>query len=439
MRDLLEAGDDHEDILDRILARYRRTPLGRHPRVTGATAIALLAAAGLAGARLAGPASSPEPLRPSSLTALSIVTTESVGPPSATRIVARYQPSDSRVRIRGVLGPYLAGTQVTAGTAAGDDITVTARPDCRDGASLRASSATYQLAISRVGADGRSFRGTAPASSAPVNWGSAVEQYCWREQAAAGLTVDGVTATADRHRRQLVLNVTLHSRLGTDVSVHVVDIANVDTIAAADSGTLSAGGARALQVRLPLTGCTPPQVPLDAGPPGLTWSVGPVAGDPAAVVTTALSQAQVATIDAVARRACAPPSNTLIRVIHAASVPSSSVVHDPTAVVIDVRLEVRSVASKLILGTDVSGLTSDAQVDFKGVDVRPSEGVTTATVRWHASCLLDPPAVADLPVTLINAAGTARSASVRLDAPALGRVYAAACHLREGSGVSPAS
>jgi hypothetical protein len=100
----------------------------------------------------------------------------------------------------------------------------------------------------------------------------------------------------------------------------VIDIADVATLAAADSGTVRAGEDRVFRVRWPTADCSLSVLPAsnvaeagvvkDLDAPVLTWSVGPIGADPAALFTTVLSPRQLTTIRDSLRLRCESTGRT---------------------------------------------------------------------------------------------------------------------------------
>lgn len=430
-------------VLARIAAASPTGWIDRHRRIVGRAAAALIVAAGLVGTLVALRSSPVEPLSRAAVDGLSIeVPPPALGAPDPRPIVATYRvgskASGMRFTVHGVTGPFIGHSEGrrVVGSAAGQAqlFRVTVRPDCSDPSSLDRTGASYLVALTRRDSGGRSASGRVRVASSTVDWGAAIRQDCWQQRAAGSIQVDGLVAEADPHRGLLDLRVSLRSTLPADSRVRVIDIANVSTIDAADSGILRAGATHPFHVRWPVADCSSPVPPLSTlgAPalgggiaPALAWSVGPVRGDPAAVLTTALSRRQLATIHQALAALCEPPG-TSIRVTGAHALPVNHAVVDHTGVSIAIRLAVTSDAGRVALGEDPRGLTADARVAITHADVRMSHHRATATLVWHAPCSRAESAPPVLPVR-IGGLSAQRGYAVTLSDAKLATTYARAC------------
>jgi hypothetical protein len=199
-----------------------------------------------------------------------------------------------------VVGPLIRSSSGASrgGTDGAESLTVTALPDCTSPASLDRPSERYYLDLTRTGFDGRAEGLRIAAPTDLVDWGAALSRECWRQLASLELTPLTVRATVADGGRLVLLDVTLRNGLGRDVQVQVVDVAEAAALDAADSGVLGQGSQRTFSVRLPVPDCAA-SVPTEL----LSWSVGPVGGDPTAVVSTALSPEQASTVRTAVRAA----------------------------------------------------------------------------------------------------------------------------------------
>ena len=236
---------------------------------------------------------------------------------AARPITATYRVtaarSGSSLRVDGLTGPHLLGSSVRTESrpTARDSslVTVSAVADCRSPSSLAAPSGRYVLVGRLTGLDGTTTRTRRRVPTSTVDWAAAVRQDCWQRVAARGVAVDDVTATPDPDGRGIGLVVRLTSSLSMAVRVGAVDVADVSTLEAAESGTLPAGGSLVLHVRLPIRDCRAGTLLDDsfgiAGRPAvLPWSVGPVGGDAAATFVLALPGATTGVVGEARHRFC---------------------------------------------------------------------------------------------------------------------------------------
>jgi hypothetical protein len=236
---------------------------------------------------------------------------------AARPITATYRVTTSRsgssLRIDGLSGPYLLGSSVrtSRGSTARDSgrVTVSAVADCRSPSSLEAPAGGYLLEGRLTRLDGTTTRVRRRVATSTVDWSAAVRQDCWQRVAARGVAIDHVVAAPDPSGLGIRLVVRLTSSLVMAVRVGAVDVADVSTLEAAESGTLPPGGSLVLHVRLPIRDCRRGPLlddPLGAaGRPALRqWSVGPVGGDAAATFVTGVPDGMTDAVGAARRRLC---------------------------------------------------------------------------------------------------------------------------------------
>jgi hypothetical protein len=410
-------------------------------------AVALLGAAAVLGAVVVS--GRPPPLVPLSSAPLAgvaievsaVTATGSTGP-GVRPIVATYHldttDPDPRISVAGVTGPFIQTSTVRAAPAdvgPYDAVTVTATPDCSSVASLDAGPAPYELTIAERDAHGRSARGRLGQTDPAVDWDSAVRRDCWQAFAQQSLTVEQVRPTLQPSARRVDLDVLLRNGSDRGVTVQVLDIADVATIDAADSGVVPAGAGRWLRVRLPIRDCSSPVLPLTAiepsagaagdavgAQPALAWSIGPEGTDPLALLNTGLSSPQAALVRDAVLRLCRPPATT-VSVTGATVRRAADDQLGPSGVSIAVQLSVHSAVGRLLLGYDQTGLTADARVPTTQATVTLLGRRGRATVVWYPSCTDRVPPV--LPVMIPP---TGRYAVVLRD-PLLAEAYTAACRL----------
>jgi hypothetical protein len=302
-------------------ARHRRLPKGALAVVVVATVVAVAA---VSHQREPGP-----PLS-AAITGLSIQvapqTTRDADSPEVAQIVATYRvrrpASGGRLEVQGVSGPLVRASSASRGpTSAGGTtvVTVTARPDCSSPDSLEVTTGSYVLQVTRAGGADSGSASAIQVTGSPLDWSGAVRQDCWQDFAAQSLRVSGVRADVRPDSPQIDLQVSLHSTLPQDVRVQVVDIADVTTLVAPDAGTVRQGGVRVFRVRLPVPDCASGALPMSTVPsaasgggpePVLEWSLGPVEGEPIALLRTVLSSADRSAVRAAVRRVCARPGTT---------------------------------------------------------------------------------------------------------------------------------
>ena len=237
--------------------------------------------------------------RPAALPALSdaLVTGVSIDvrPPSIDgtpgAIVATYQvaksPTGVRFSVDGVTGPFVRASTIRRTPAAGDVgevFVVSAEPDCSDPASLDAVRSPYLLSMRVAAPNGRSSGGQLHLTGGLVDWDAAVRQDCWQGLMARSLHVEGVRTELHKAARRVDLSVSLRNSSPRGIRVHVIDIADVSTVEAADSGVLSAGAEATLRVRLQIRDCSSPVLPVStfvtddapgpppSPPPGPAWA-----------------------------------------------------------------------------------------------------------------------------------------------------------------------
>jgi hypothetical protein len=244
---------------------------------------------------------------PISGVSIAVSTTGPSGRPSpivATYRVGRARPG-LRFAVTGLSGPFVDAAAVRRATGrAGTDldlVTVTATPECDSAASLDAAPAPYLLAVSERADGGHPLTGRLDLPTSPVDWAAAVRRDCWQVLATTRLAVVGLRASPARAVGRVELHVLLQNRSARSVRVRVVDIADVATIDPADSGVLSPGAQRSFRVRMPIPDCGAGAA---APVPPLVWSVGPADTDPLALLTSGLSPAQTAIVQAAAAQAC---------------------------------------------------------------------------------------------------------------------------------------
>jgi hypothetical protein len=419
--------------------------LGRHRTVVARTVAAFAIATGLAAAVLALRPAAESPLPRAQLTGVSIeVPGSRPGGADARPIVATYRikpfGSGTHVAVTGFSGPFVKASvaRPVAGPApdAGAVVRVSAIADCTDAASLDATKGPYLMAVTRTNSHGRSVNERMRVPTSPVNWAAAVRQDCWQRRAARGIVIDGIGAERDPRSQQLVLTVTLRSAIPGDVHVRVIDVADVATLDAADSGTIQAGAEHVFRVRWPIADCSLPVLPFSnvssgtrrgrhIDTPALAWSIGPVGGDPAALFMTALSPSQLTTVRDSVRRLCVPPA-TSIHVTSSRALPPDPAVLDLTGVSIAVRLSLLSAASRIVIGQQQDSLTADARVPITRADVRLIKHKASATIVWLARCSAVEPLPPLLPLH-IRIRGHLVGYSVTLDDAKLAATYAHAC------------
>ncbi len=420
----------------------RRRLLGR------AGAAALLLAALVAGVVAVGP--HPRvPLSEKPFVGLSIKT---VPPPTlasgAPMVVATYRVVPAQppaaYAVDAVVGPFIGSSAPLAAPAAAtatDLVSVGVTPDCSDPSSLDAVGSPYYLRVIRTEADGHQTTGLVPAASAGGDWAAVIRRYCWARESSRSLTIEHVDARVQPHGHQVLLSVVTRNGLAQDVRLQVVDIADVATLDAADSGLLRPGAMRAFRVRLVVADCLTPFLALPTlgdgtggdgtggtrkgGGLALSWSVGPGTGDPQATALTALSPDQVARIRRAVRSLCSPPA-TSIHVVSARNAPTDPGVVRSAGVSLTVRLSVASGATRMAVGDDQSHLTADARVAFSEADLRPRNGRAEAIVIWHTRCTPEGEAPPLLPVRL-RVAGRWVGYSLELADPLLARALTSAC------------
>lgn len=369
------------------------TWLGRHRAQVARGVTALAVAAGLVVAVQPLRSGSDVPLPPSPVTGVAIRVPPPVadgGAPMPIRATYRVQapPSGGRVTVDRVTGPFFAAARDPGGPAS--VVTVSAVASCADPASLDTTSGPHRVELTVTGVDGRRSHRSVLVAPSPVDWAAAVRQDCWQRTAARGIEVVGVQARGPG-TRQLLLTVRLRNTLPRPVQLWAVDIADVDTIDAADTGVLEPGASRAFTVRLPVADCAVPVLPLPVDRVGtddgadLVWSVGPAGGDPAALFVTRLPAGRLAVLRGALLRACAPVG-TRLRVVGARVLPPDRVVVDHTGVSIALRLAVTSDASQVALGQQQTALTADARTATTAVVVRLSHHRGSATIIWRARC-----------------------------------------------------
>jgi hypothetical protein len=308
-------------------------------------------------------------------------------------------------------------------------VTVSVVPDCRPSAT---APSPYALELSSTNPSGRTAVTSISAPVGLVDWEAAIRQQCLADRAGSGLHVDALRARPDRQTGRITLLVTLHSTLREDLQIHVIDIADIDTLAAADTVVLPGGARRQVRVRLAVADCASPVSLLGAGAseaegpnPSLTWSVGPANQDPTTLVGTALSSGQVAKVAAAVRTQCEPPPGTTIRLTRAARAAPSSVVRDTTGVTVVLHLQIRSPAGRVVVGDKATHLTADARVALTRASVLPRQRSGTV-IMWHASCGPSPSSPPLLPIEL-QTRGQRTRYSVPLAQRGLAVVYAQAC------------
>jgi hypothetical protein len=447
--DEVHAGRLSPSVLERLAAASHPGWIDRHRRIVGRAVVALIVTVGLVAALVAVRPPPQETLSRAAVEGVSIeVPPPRTGATDTRPIVATYRVGSSvsgmRFTVHGVTGPFIGRSEgrrvVGSGTGPARLFRVTVRPDCSDPASLDGTDAAYLVALSRRDSGGTSVSGRIRVASSPVDWGAAIRQDCWQQRAASGIHVEGLTTEVDRRRRLLDLRVSLRSTLPEDIRVRVIDIADVSTIDAADSGTLRSGATHVFVVRWPAADCSSSVLPLsrfrptaEAGgdaAPDLAWSVGPVGKDPAALVATAFSSRQLSSVGEAVAALCEPPG-TSIRVTGAHVLPANQVVVDHTGVSITLRLAVVSDAPRVALGADPRGLTADARVEITHADVRTSRHRATAMVVWHARCSpldIEPPPFLSV---RIGGPGPHRGYAVILNNADLASTYASACGLSD--------
>jgi hypothetical protein len=423
-----------------------RAWVGRHRVVATRALVALGMCAGLAATAFALRPAVVKPLPHVPVTGVSIVVPPpTLGSAAEGPIVATYRVgplrSGLRVAITGVVGPLVtvSSARAFAGSAArGGVFTVSAIPDCGSASSLDATKAPYLVAVTSISSHGRLVSRHVRVPSSPVDWAAAVSQDCWQRSAAKGVVVERLGAGPDPGSGQLALTVTLRSALPSDVRVRVIDVADVATLAAADSGILRAGADRAYHVRWPIAGCSVPSLPRsnispgvssggDIDSPALAWSIGPTGADPAALFVTVLSPSQLVIIREAVQRLCEPPSTSL-RVTSSHVLPPDPVVVDHSGVSIAVRLALVSPAPRIVIGQNQEALTADARVQVTPAYVRLIHHKASATIVWRARCRPSEPVPPLLPVSL-GAPGHFVNYSVTLDDAKLAVTYADACGL----------
>jgi hypothetical protein len=294
-------------------SRYRRGPSRVVNRV-----LTILVAAGLVGGAVVALRPPAAGLGPGpTLTGMSLLIPppEPVGA-AARPITATYRVTTSRhgesLHLRGLTGPYLLSSSVRASTRSASGgaslVTLRAVADCRSPASLGAPTGRYVVVgrLTRFGFTSTRFRSPVPTS--PVNWAAAVRQDCWQRVAARGVAVADVVAAPDPTWSGVLLAVHLASSLDMDVRVGAVDVADVSTLEAAETGILPAGGSLVLHVRQPVRHCgavSLRDLARAGSGPGLPWSVGPVDGDAAATFVTMLAKHVTSAIRKSVDRFCA--------------------------------------------------------------------------------------------------------------------------------------
>jgi hypothetical protein len=419
--------------------------LDRHRSVVARTGVALGLAAGLAAAALAlRPAGEP-PLPRARLTGVSIeVPAAHAGGGDARPIVATYRikpiGSGTHVAVTGISGPFVKASVARPVAApspvSGAVVTVSAIADCTGAASLDTTKGPYLVTVTRTNSHGRSARERVRVPASPVDWAAAVREDCWQRRATRGIVIEGVGAERDAESHQLVLTVTLRSALPEDVHVRVIDVADVATLDAADSGTLRAGAEHAFRVRWPTVDCSLPVLPFSnvssgtrrgrhIDTPALAWSIGPVGGDPAALFMTSLSPSQLTAVQDSVRLLCVPPA-TAIHITSSRVLPPDPAVADLTGVSIAVRLSLLSAASRIVIGQQQDSLTADARVPITQADVRLVNHKAEATIVWLARCSAVDPRPPLLPLH-IRIRGHLVGYSVTLDDAMLAATYASAC------------
>ncbi len=307
------------------------------------------------------------------------------GEPSASpRILASYavssRPGSAAVRIVGVRGAGIVAADETRSSVGTQSFLV--EPDC-DRVLGPGAGARYELLLASGDTGGLSnATGVAGFAGADALTDAAV-QACWASAATHGLRAVSVTAQPGSGP-WTALDVVLGNGAGVAMSVTAVDVANVDTLAMADSRRIEPGATATVHVRLPIARCSGGTG--GTTPPVLTWSVGPRGDAPSAFATTSLTPAQTATIAAAARARCGPPPVVSVRVLAAASV------HDPRpaderGVSVTLRVRVTSSApGALLIGDDTSVLTSDARPVFSGSTLRPGSTPRDLEIVWHTRC-----------------------------------------------------
>lgn len=295
--DLGPAGDD--DVLS------SGSDPGSHRRraVVAVVAVVAVTAVWAASAR-------PSPLPPLTTAPVQGVSIRSLDPaPGDHRpgaVSATYRVDDLAYAVVGVTGAFdgpVSVSRVREGTGSVRRYVVTAVPRCTDPAALdTAARATHLVEVVRRYADGRTARGTPRASGSTLDWDAATRTGCWQWLSARLVHLDALAGVRNPRGAELV--ATLRSDLPRDSAVGVLDVADVATIDAPDSGVLRAGSRRTFRVRLPARSC--------ASTRALAWAVGPVDADPQAVLTTTLSPTQLRAV----REACSWTRGSGLPTVH---------------------------------------------------------------------------------------------------------------------------
>jgi hypothetical protein len=300
------------------------------------------------------------------------------------RILASYavnpRAGSAAVRIVGVHGADFVAADETRSSGATQSFLVD--PDC-DRLLEPGADPAYELLLAPGPAGSRpDATGVMGFAGADVLTDAAV-RGCWASAATRGLRVESVTARPG-HGPWTALDVVIGNGAAVAMSVTAVDVANVDTLAMADSRPIEPGDAATVQVRLPIARCSDGTG--GATPSALTWSVGPLGDAPSAFATTSLTPVQTATITAAAHARCGPPPAVSVRVLGAVGARDPRPV-DEFGVSVTLRVRVTSRApGTALLGDDPSRLTSDARPVFSGVTVRAGSSPRDVDIVWHTRC-----------------------------------------------------
>jgi hypothetical protein len=429
------------DLLDDGLPAPRRPAesvrraAARHPLATGVVAVVTVLMVAL-GAVVATRPAPPVPITGLALTPVPL-THLLASPESLARqglVGAAYDvvgPTGSQpAQVRGIVGP---GIRASSARSAGATLTpareflVTAIPDCADPAVLDPGPADYRLDVSRTDDQGRTQTARVDVPDAAAAWLAPLRTQCWSVLARAGLTLRGVTAAVDRHHTTVLVTAELANGLGRPATVTAVDVADVSTIDPADTADLPVGATAHLRVRIPVTQCgsgsraAAPAVVTSVG-----WAVGPVGGDPAAVVATPLTPAEQAVVAGAVEQLCGAAPVAQVHVVSVSTEPVNPFLADDRGVSLALRASVATTADDVLAGDDPAALTSDARPVFTAEDATVRDGSVMLALVWNARCPASPVAAPRLPMRL-RAGGLTYVTSTVLRDPVLARGYAAAC------------